>query len=70
MWVTEYKTISEYDYNKYKDAPHKDVQEFVGWAAHFSDYPPAGYGFRNPRIEKGERKFLFYAVWEHRDNCD
>jgi hypothetical protein len=70
MWITMRKPISEADYNQYKDAPAPKVDEFVGWAAHFSGYPPAGYGFKNPRVEKSDGMFTYYAVWECRDNCD
>ncbi len=69
MLITERKSISQADYNRYKNAPKKEVEEFVGWAAHFSAYPPAGYDMLNPRVETGD-KFKYYAVWERRDNCD
>lgn len=68
MIVTEHKSISQADYNTYKNATPEKVKEFVGWAAHFSPYHPAGYGCMNPRIESDSR--CYYAVWERSDNCD
>ena len=69
MLITERKAISQADYNQYKNAPKGKINEFVGWAAHFSEYPPAGYGMYNPRVEMTDN-FHYYAVWERSNNCD
>jgi hypothetical protein len=69
MLITEKKSISQADYNKYKNESKEKVEEFVGWAAHFSGYHPAGYGMYNPRVEMVD-KYHYYAVWERSDNCD
>lgn len=70
MWVTERKSISQADYLKYKDASKVELEEYVRWAAaHFSEYPPAGYGMNNPRVEMVD-KWSYFAVWDRSDNCD
>jgi hypothetical protein len=68
MRIIERKTISQADYKRYKTASKEEIEEFVGWAAHFSPYPPAGYGMINPRVEMINNDY--FAVWERRDNCD
>ena len=68
MWITEKKSISQADYHKYRNASKKQLEEYVGWVAHFSAYPPAGYGMTKPRVEMINNNY--YAVWERRDNCD
>lgn len=68
MWITERKNISQADYKRYVNASKEKVEEFVGWTAHFSPYPPAGYGMSNPRVEIINNDY--YAVWERSNNCD
>ena len=67
MLLTEKYEVSQADYNRMlNDQKYKD--EFIGWRAHFSPYPPAGYGLMNPEIlaESGR----YYCTWQRRDNCD
>ena len=71
MLITVKHSISQADYNRYKDLtniPKEELDQFFGWRAHFSAYPPAGYGMNNPRVEMIDNDY--YMVWECRDNCD
>ena len=67
MMMTEKYQISQADYNRMlKDKEY--FKEFMGWRAHFSSYPPAGYGQHHSRIFIENNKY--YCSWEHSDNCD
>jgi hypothetical protein len=68
MRVTDRKEISQSDYNRYTKHEPEKAKEFVGWAAHFSPYPPAGYGMSHERLE--EINGRYFVVWERSDNCD
>lgn len=67
MWLVTKKEIPQSDYNTLiKD--QKKLYEYVGWRAKFSEYPPAGYGFMNPKVFYENK--TYYCSWEHMNNCD
>lgn len=67
MWLEARREISQADYNRcVKDRAY--LEELTGWAAHFSGYPPAGYGFQSPRVL--QKKNQYYCAWDRMDNCD
>lgn len=70
MWIPEKREISQADYERYKDknSVDKELEEFVGWAARFSPWPPAGYGMIEPSVKKIDNNY--YATWKRMDNCD
>lgn len=67
MWMTEKYQITQADYNRMME-DEKYKSEFIRWRAHFSSYPPAGYGFGKPQILNEGNSY--YCTWSHRDDCD
>ena len=67
MYIETKKIIPQADYNELKNNDDK-IEEYVGWRAKFSEYPPAGYGFLNPKVFIENKQY--YCSWKHSDNCD
>lgn len=67
MLIISEQEISQADYNEISGDTAK-IEEYVGWRARFSGYPPAGYGFFKPVLFEKDKQF--FCAWSHRDNCD
>lgn len=60
--------ITVEQFKKYSMANGADIHDFVLSIANKSPFPPAGYGFSNPRILaiNGD----YFAKWERYESCD
>lgn len=62
------KSITKAEFDKYIDAPYRDMSDFVEGIAVKSAYHPAGYSFFAPRIYMDGDGY--WCSWKHYSSCD